>query len=123
MGMAGLYPDNPRMVVLWIGSAHQVMIYSAGLAETIFTNSNNFNKGMFYDHLFPWLGNSLLLRFFKALDYSLFKFFFRKTEEWRPRRKLLTPTFHYEILRNFVHVFNHQSEVLIKQLHKHIEAK
>jgi hypothetical protein len=32
--------------------------------------------------------------------------------QWRPRRKQLTPTFHYDILKDFMHVFNEQSRVL-----------
>lgn len=62
MGMAQLYPHYPRMVLFWIGPVHQLMIYSAELAETIFTNPINLNKGMFYDMLVPWLGQGLLTR-------------------------------------------------------------
>lgn len=38
---------------------------------------------------------------------------FRRYDEWKPRRKLLTPTFHYDILKNFVHIFNSQSEIMV----------
>lgn len=43
-------------------------------------------------------------------------------EKWRGRRKLLTPTFHYDILKNFVFVFNKQAEILVQQLKKAVES-
>jgi len=39
-------------------------------------------------------------------------------EKWRPRRKLLTPTFHYDILKDFVDVFNQEARVMVKKLEK-----
>ena len=36
--------------------------------------------------------------------------------KWSTRRKLLTPTFHFKILGDFIHIFNEQSQVLIQQL-------
>jgi len=107
MGMAELYPSDPRMVVFWTGPIHHVMIYSGESVEMVFGNSQNLNKGMFYNLLVPWLGYGLLTR--SAL-------------EWRPRRKLLTPTFHYDILKNFVQVFNSQSLILIEQLNNHMKT-
>ncbi|CAD5226750.1 unnamed protein product [Bursaphelenchus xylophilus] len=103
MGMADLYPNKPRMVVFWIGFQPKVMIYEAELAEKVFTSNQHLNKGLLYDLLKPWLGEGLLTSVY---------------EQWKPRRKLLTPTFHYDILRNFVHVFNDQSRILVQQLQK-----
>ncbi|CAD5218775.1 unnamed protein product [Bursaphelenchus okinawaensis] len=106
MGMAVLYPSKPRMVVFWIAFQPTIMIYEAALAEKVFTNLKNLNKSFLYDLLKPWLGEGLLIS---------------KYDAWKPRRKLLTPTFHYEILRNFVHVFNSQARILNQQLYKLIE--
>ncbi|XP_076017973.1 cytochrome P450 4F3 [Genypterus blacodes] len=46
---------------------------------------------LFYGHLRPWLGQSLLLS---------------NGEEWSRRRRLLTPAFHFDILKNYVARFN-----------------
>uniref|UniRef100_A0AC34QNC6 Cytochrome P450 n=1 Tax=Panagrolaimus sp. JU765 TaxID=591449 RepID=A0AC34QNC6_9BILA len=103
MGMANIYPENPRMVLFWAGPVPLLMIYSGELLKPIFTESVHFNKPFLYDMLVPWLGYGLLTS---------------PLEKWRNRRKLLTPTFHYDILKNFVHVFNKQAEILVQQLKK-----
>lgn len=64
MGMAQLYPQHPRMTLFWFGTIPTLMIYSARLVESLFSNNNHINKGMFYDMFRPWLGNGLLTKFF-----------------------------------------------------------
>lgn len=39
----------------------------------------------------------------------------RKPDKWRPRRKLLTPTFHYDILKDFVEVYNRHGRTLLSK--------
>jgi hypothetical protein len=62
MGMAQLYPEQPRMVLFWVGPVPTLMIYSAKFVESVLTNSNHINKGIVYDMLRPWLGNGLLTK-------------------------------------------------------------
>ncbi|GFQ76075.1 cytochrome P450 4c3 [Trichonephila clavata] len=40
----------------------------------------------------------------------------RSAEKWKPRRKLLTPCFHADILRGFLTVFNERSQKLVEHL-------
>lgn len=37
-------------------------------------------------------------------------------EHWREHRKIITPTFHFNILEKFVETFNENAEILIKRL-------
>lgn len=46
---------------------------------------------LIYSHLRPWLGQSLLIS---------------NGEEWLRRRRLLTPAFHFDILKGYVGMFN-----------------
>uniref|UniRef100_A0A3P8TAA8 Cytochrome P450, family 4, subfamily F, polypeptide 3 n=1 Tax=Amphiprion percula TaxID=161767 RepID=A0A3P8TAA8_AMPPE len=52
---------------------------------------------LIYDHLRPWLGQSLLIS---------------NGEEWSRRRRLLTPAFHFDILKNYVAKFNSSANTM-----------
>nr|XP_057907930.1 cytochrome P450 4F3 [Doryrhamphus excisus] len=52
---------------------------------------------LIYGHLRPWLGQSLLLS---------------NGEAWARRRRLLTPAFHFDILRNYVATFNASADTM-----------
>ncbi|XP_030265149.1 cytochrome P450 4F3 [Sparus aurata] len=52
---------------------------------------------LIYGHLRPWLGHSLLLS---------------NGEEWSRKRRLLTPAFHFDILKNYVAIFNTSTDTM-----------
>ena len=55
-------------------------------------------KSKIYDFLLPWLGEGLLIS---------------EGNKWFRNRKLLTPAFHYSILRNYVSIYNNCVSVLL----------
>ena len=63
----------------------------------MFSSSKNTQKSFFYDFLHPWFGTGLLTS---------------HGEKWQNRRRLITPTFHFEILNDFLQVMNEQAEIL-----------
>ncbi|GMR48117.1 hypothetical protein PMAYCL1PPCAC_18312, partial [Pristionchus mayeri] len=100
MGMSSIFP-SPRMCLFWLGPKPALMLYSPEYIEKIVTKREHLNKGFAYDLLHPWLGLSLLTS---------------EKKEWRPRRKMLTPTFHYDILKDFLPIINHHARVLIQKM-------
>ncbi|XP_022824436.1 cytochrome P450 4C1-like [Spodoptera litura] len=69
--------------------------------ETVLSHSKNIKKSAPYDFLKGWLGTGLLL------STGL---------HWHKRRKILTPTFHFNILKNFAHVIEEKTQDLVKML-------
>ncbi|XP_051284374.1 cytochrome P450 4F3 [Dicentrarchus labrax] len=60
---------------------------------------------LIYGHLRPWLGQSLLLS---------------NGEEWSRKRRLLTPAFHFDILRNYVAIFNTSTNTMHDKWRHHL---
>ncbi|XP_071488190.1 cytochrome P450 4V2-like [Diadema antillarum] len=86
---------------LWLGPRPSLYIYGAKHMEALLNNSRNIRKAFDYSFSEPWLGLGLLLS---------------DGKKWFQRRKMLTPTFHFSILQNFMDVFNEQSKILTKKL-------
>uniref|UniRef100_A0A1E1WM70 Cytochrome P450 n=1 Tax=Pectinophora gossypiella TaxID=13191 RepID=A0A1E1WM70_PECGO len=70
----------------------------------IILSSTRFNeKQTPYNFMKPWLGDGLLIS---------------NGEKWKQRRKLLTPAFHFNILKKFCHTFNEHTERFLELLDK-----
>ena len=57
----------------------------------------------------------------KGISYNTNCYYFvtySNGDKWRARRKLLTPSFHFRILEDFLVVFNEQAEFLVTILKK-----
>ncbi|KFB52265.1 AGAP010414-PA-like protein [Anopheles sinensis] len=107
-GARKLYGRRQGFNRVWAGLKPYVLISKATVAEKILSSSKNIEKGRDYDLLKPWIGTGLLTS---------------HAAKWHQRRKLLTPTFHFKILANFVEVFNKQSAVLVRQLAKQLDNR
>uniref|UniRef100_A0A182Q332 Cytochrome P450 n=1 Tax=Anopheles farauti TaxID=69004 RepID=A0A182Q332_9DIPT len=70
--------------------------------------SKTTKKAIQYDFLEPWLGMGLLLSF---------------GEKWFQRRKIITPSFHFKILDQFMDVFNTEAQTLVVKLERHVDQK
>ncbi|XP_055061631.2 cytochrome P450 4V8 isoform X2 [Misgurnus anguillicaudatus] len=95
---------NSPLLKVWIGPVPFLILYHAETIETVLNNPIHMDKAYVYNFLHPWLGTGLLTS---------------TGDKWRRRRKMLTPTFHFSILTEFLEVMNEQAEVLIEKLEKH----
>lgn len=92
------YGDNYK---LKFGNKTFIQICDAELVKKV-VNSNNFNeKSEFYSFLHSWLGTGLLTS---------------SGQKWQNHRKIITPTFHFQILENFIPTFATKSDILVEKL-------
>ncbi|XP_033071818.1 cytochrome P450 4V2 isoform X2 [Trachypithecus francoisi] len=96
------------LLKLWVGPVPMVALYNAENVEVILTSSKQIDKSSMYKFLEPWLGLGLLTS---------------TGNKWRSRRKMLTPTFHFTILEDFLDIMNEQANILVKKLEKHVNQE
>uniref|UniRef100_A0A182S525 Cytochrome P450 n=1 Tax=Anopheles funestus TaxID=62324 RepID=A0A182S525_ANOFN len=65
-------------------------------------------KSIIYDFMVPWLGTGLVVS---------------TGSKWAQRRKIITPTFHFKILEDFLVIMNHQTDVLVEKLKQSSHGK
>lgn len=86
------------LVILWCGPLPVLALLRPETAEVLLSSNSLIAKSVQYRFIMPWLGTGLLTS---------------KGEKWRTRRKMLTPSFHFKILENFVPIMAGQMEQLI----------
>ncbi|CAD7090293.1 unnamed protein product [Hermetia illucens] len=87
----------------------QLFVSNPADVEKILANPNSktARKADSYFDLEAWLGTGLLLAW---------------GEKWFQRRKIITPTFHFNILEQFTEVMSKQSDILVQKLKPKVNA-
>ncbi|XP_049536656.1 cytochrome P450 4d1-like [Anopheles darlingi] len=75
---------------------------SSDRESVLLSSSKYINKSGEYDFIKPWLGDGLLIS---------------SGRKWQARRKVITPSFHFKILDQFVEIFDQQGSTLVDILH------
>ncbi|XP_068124827.1 cytochrome P450 4V2-like isoform X1 [Hyperolius riggenbachi] len=96
------------LLKIWVGPVPFLLLYHAETIEPMLSTSKHMDKAYPYRFLHPWLGKGLLTS---------------TGEKWRSRRKMITPTFHFTILSDFLEVMNEQSKVLVEKLNKYLDKE
>ena len=65
-----------------------------------------------YKNYYPWPQNTVLILKVFCFWLSLFS----DGDKWKKRRKLITPTFHFRILNDFIQVCEEQTAILVSRL-------
>lgn len=93
-----------KFIRFLIGNQLIVMFCDPKDVEMVLKSHKLIDKSSEYSYLQKWLGEGLLLSTGK---------------KWYSRRKTITPTFHFQILEQFIEVFDRQSDIFVKNLSKY----
>ncbi|XP_072941702.1 cytochrome P450 4g15-like [Epargyreus clarus] len=85
----------------WLGSKLIVFLAEPDDVEVILNSHVHIDKASDYEFFKPWLGEGLLIS---------------SGEKWRSHRKMIAPTFHINILKSFVDVFNQNSRNVVNKM-------
>ncbi|CAH3155173.1 unnamed protein product [Porites lobata] len=97
------------LICIWLGPVYSItLLFKPEYAEILLSTSKHMGKSFDYSFLHPWLGTVIPFRFLLFSDGS----------KWKTRRRLITPTFHFRILNDFIQVFEEQAAILVKHLEK-----
>lgn len=90
-------------IKMWIGPRLLVFLTDPRDVEVILSSNVYIDKSPEYRLFEPWLGNGLLIS---------------TGDKWRAHRKLIAPTFHLNVLKSFVTLFNVNSRDTVNKLRK-----
>ncbi|XP_063530383.1 cytochrome P450 4g15-like [Cydia strobilella] len=85
----------------WLGSKLIIFLTDADDVEVILNSHVHIDKASEYRFFKPWLGEGLLIS---------------SGEKWRSHRKMIAPTFHINILKSFMSVFNQNSMNVVNKM-------
>ncbi|KAJ8686716.1 hypothetical protein QAD02_022510 [Eretmocerus hayati] len=84
---------------IWVGTEAAIFIRHPDDVEILLTNSKEINKGLGYKYFYPWLKEGLLTS---------------GAQKWHQRRKILTPAFHFNILKKYMEITNENTRKLVE---------
>nr|CAD7402599.1 unnamed protein product [Timema poppensis] len=102
-----LHKEYGSIIRLWLGADLFVVLSDPKYVEVILGSNKWIDKGVNYRYLYDWLGTGLLTS---------------TGAKWKRRRKIITPTFHFKILENFIDVFNLNGQKLVDKLQKEVNG-
>lgn len=76
--------------------------------EAILKSTSNLNKSFIYQMMRPWVGNGILIS-----DKGV----------WKPRRKMMTPAFHFRTLEDYIPIMNRRAEEMVHDIAATIELE
>ncbi|KAI6198928.1 Cyp-29A4 [Aphelenchoides besseyi] len=89
---------------LWIGSVLRLYVIGPDTVRMITSSSTEIKKAFDYDRLKLWLCNGLVTS---------------HGDQWKKSRKLLTPTFHFTKLADYINIM----DVHVRELIAHLDSK
>ncbi|XP_012279668.1 cytochrome P450 4g15 [Orussus abietinus] len=94
-----------QVIKLWIGPKLIIFLIDPRDVEVILSSHVYIDKSSEYRFFKPWLGNGLLIS---------------TGPKWRAHRKLIAPTFHLNVLKSFIDLFNANSRCVVEKMRKEV---
>ncbi|KAG5322825.1 C4G15 protein, partial [Pseudoatta argentina] len=95
--------EYDQIIKIWLGPKLLVFLMDPRDVEIILSSHVYIDKSSEYRFFQPWLGNGLLIS---------------TGSKWRAHRKLIAPTFHLNILKSFIDLFNANSRTVVERMRK-----
>ncbi|XP_050528839.1 cytochrome P450 4g15-like [Daktulosphaira vitifoliae] len=92
-----------KPIKIWLGPRLGIFLTDPNDIEVILSSNVYIDKSPEYRFFKPWLGNGLLIS---------------TGEKWKIHRKLIAPTFHLNVLKSFITLFNIHSINTVNKLKK-----
>nr|CAD7606568.1 unnamed protein product [Timema genevievae] len=102
-----IHKEYGSIVRLWLGVNLFVILSDPKYVEVILGSNKLIDKGVIYKYLYDWLGTGLLTS---------------TGAKWKRHRKIITPTFHFKILEDFIDVFNLNGQKMVYKLQKEVNG-
>lgn len=90
-----------KFFYLWFGPLPMIFLTHPEAAAVILKSSQQVEKSFVYKYMQPWLGTGLVTS---------------GGEKWKQRRRLLTSSFHFEVLKEYIGIMNEQARICIENL-------
>ncbi|EZA59842.1 hypothetical protein DMN91_001223 [Ooceraea biroi] len=97
-----------QVIRMWIGPKLIVFLMDPRDVELILSSHVYLEKSTEYKYFQPWLGNGLLIS---------------NGQKWHTHRKLIAPTFHLNVLKTFIDLFNANSRTVVEKMRKECDKE
>ncbi|XP_016772392.1 cytochrome P450 4G11 isoform X1 [Apis mellifera] len=91
------------VVKIWVGPKLVICLIDPRDVEIILSSNVYIDKSTEYRFFKPWLGDGLLIS---------------TGQKWRNHRKLIAPTFHLNVLKSFIDLFNANARSVVEKMRK-----
>ncbi|KYN37083.1 Cytochrome P450 4g15 [Trachymyrmex septentrionalis] len=95
--------EYDQLIKIWLGPKLLIFLMDPRDVEIILSSQVYIDKSTEYRFFQPWLGNGLLIS---------------TGSKWRAHRKLIAPTFHLNVLKSFIDLFNANSRAVVERMRK-----
>ncbi|KAF7286409.1 hypothetical protein GWI33_005329 [Rhynchophorus ferrugineus] len=105
-GLMKLQETYGNFYKIWIGPTLRLVINKPEYLESLLASTIHLSKSDGYDLFKPWLGDGLLVS---------------SGMKWKTRRKMITPTFHFKVLEDFMQIFNYQINIMLDKVEEKVK--